>query len=299
MNKKTTPLEVSPRDYHTRLQCNRENIFDPDSFLSKSVIWELQDSSLYRWRFAPKDQSKVAEKKCVQDGSIIDTLITTPDELDEVAAVHSFESFRSKEAREFRDEAIAEGRVPNHEKDLGEARKAARAYFTDPVIGPIVKDARKQVVCIGEVCEIQSKCLIDIAPDDGPVLWDIKRTARLNKSALEKTLATFGYHVQAAWYLHLWNQQHPDRPKDRFGFLWQLSEPPYELVATELPAFDIAAGEDWIRYQCERLKTATEKNLWPGLFDDQITMLGRPAWAGMKDEEMIEEPVLAPGTNAA
>lgn len=290
----TKPLEVSPRDYHTRLTCNRANIFDHNSFLSKSVIWELNESSLYRWRHNPKDQAEVAAKIAVQDGTIIDCLITTPEEIDDITAVHDYPDFRSKEAREFRDDALAAGRVPVSREKMGDYNKAARMFFTHPTVGPIVKASRKQVICIGTVCEIQSKCLVDIDGGESRILWDIKRTARLSRDNLEKTIADFGYYIQAAWYLHLWNQQHPDRPKDRFGFLWQCSEPPYEIVATELPSFDIEAGRDWVRYHCEKLKTATETGHWPGIFGDQITMLGRPGYAAMKDEFLYDEPVAAP-----
>lgn len=72
-------LEISPRDYHSKLTCNRANIHAADSFLSKSVLWELYKGSLWRWRFHPREKKQTAAMKW---GSLVDCIATTPELVD-------------------------------------------------------------------------------------------------------------------------------------------------------------------------------------------------------------------------
>jgi len=206
----TKPLEISPNEYHSRLKVNRANIFDADSYLSKSVIWELKQASLYR-----------------------------------------------------------------------------------------CENAQKQVVLLNKVKlpgydEINLKALVDLAPTSGSYLVDIKTTNTVTPLALSKKTAELGYHAQAGIYLKLWNLCFPDDQRDRFIFIWQCSEPPYEVCVSELPAADIYAGEEWIAFQLERLANATKTNTWPDPFLNQVAVIGRPEWAGYQDEEEYDGIIPAP-----
>jgi hypothetical protein len=125
-------------------------------------------------------------------------------------------------------------------------------------------------------------------------LYDLKTTGKLTVKGIESAISDFGYHVQAALYLKLWNACNPDDQRDRFRFIWQSSEPPYEVAVTELPTADIEAGGDWAAYQIDRLKKATETNHWPNMFDGKVAMLGRPAYAMHQDEAEMDGVTTAP-----
>ena len=47
-------LEILPSQYHTELKLDRSDIFSPESWLSKSSVFELYQSSLYKWRYFPR-----------------------------------------------------------------------------------------------------------------------------------------------------------------------------------------------------------------------------------------------------
>lgn len=292
----TTPLEISPADYHSRLQVNRADIFDSDSYLSKSVLWELKKSSLWRWRNAP---STFKGSAAADWGSVVDCLTTTPDEIDDLVALSPYDSFRTNESKEWRAEQVAAGKIVMSGKQMREAETAAERLRDHHIAAGLVQNSRKQVVLLNKVKladypEVNLKALVDLAPMTGPYLVDIKTTNTLTPRALSNKIADMGYGAQAGLYLKLWNLCHPDDQRDRFAFIWQCSEPPYEVCVSELPAADINAGEEWIAHQIERLASATVSNEWTDPLEDKIAVIGRPEWAGFQDEEEYDGVIAAP-----
>jgi len=287
----TEKLEISPRDYHQRLQLNRSNILDENSWLSKSKLWELKKTSLNRWRYAP---SIFTGSAAADWGTVIDCLITTPEEIDTVIAIHDYPDFRTKEAREFKADAAASGKVLMTKAQYEAAVGAANKLHEDKEAGSIIRGSKKQVVLLNKLLGVNFKGLVDLAPENAPYLADLKTTGNFSIREISKTIDNFGYHVQAALYLKLWNLCFPDDKRNRFRFIWQQSTAPYEVAVTELPGFDISVGEDWAATQIERLKKATETGYWPGITEGKCILLGRPAYAAIQDEEELDGLISAP-----
>jgi hypothetical protein len=284
-------LEVSPRDYHKRLTLDRSNIFSPDSWLSKSRLWELKSSSLQKWRYHQKDFTPTAS---MQWGTMIDAYITTPDEVSEIIVYNPYPDFRTKAAQELRDSSIAQGKIIISRDEQARVEEAVSILHADPVAGPVIRDSAKQVVLLNKVKGVNFKGLVDLVPIKSKCLYDLKTTGKLTVKGIESAITDFGYHVQAALYLKLWNACNPDDQRDRFRFIWQSSEAPYEVAVTELPTADIEAGEEWAAFQIDRLKKATESNIWPNMFGGKVAMLGRPAYAMHQDEAEMDGITTAP-----
>lgn len=287
----TTPLEVSPLDYHQRLKLDRSNVFSADSWLSKSRLWELNSCSLAKWRFFPREVTPTA---AMQWGSLIDCYITTPDMVDSMVVYNPFADCRTKAAQELRDSTLADGKIFISAEQRKEVEIASERVHSHPIAGPVVASCRKQVVLLNRLSGINFKGLVDLAPVSSPCLYDFKTTASISSHAIAKSISDFGYHVQAALYLKLWNLCNPDDQRSRFRFIWQESSAPYEVAVTELPSFDINAGEEWAAHQIGRIIAATEANDWPGAFGDKVAMIGRPGYAAYQDEEAIDGHVEAP-----
>tara|TARA_R110000772_G_scaffold78559_1_gene168544 strand:+ start:5440 stop:6315 length:876 start_codon:yes stop_codon:yes gene_type:complete len=283
--------EVSPIDYHKLLKVNRGDLFSPDSYLSKSVIWPLKEESLYQWRFNPKtfNGSKFADW-----GSLVDCLVTTPDLLDSIASFHTHADLRKKAAQEERNEAKEQGLIYAHVETLEKAKLAAANLLLHDVAAPIIKRSKKQAILLGESNGLKLKALLDFAPDDSECLYDLKTTSQWSPRELSKTIDKFGYHVQAGLYIFLWNQNYPDNPKKRFRLIWQQNEYPYEVTVTELPSGDIEAGTNWAAHQIERLAKAAKNDEWPGIFEGKTPVLGRPGYSIFNDEEELEPITPAP-----
>ena len=281
-------FEIAPRDYHQKLKVNRANIFSPTSWLSKSVLWELNESSLYKWRFCPRE---VKPTPAMVWGSLVDTLATTPDLEGSEIAVSPYPDFRTKEAREWKESQLAIGMTIVDAETLAEGRKAARMLtHTCKAVAEIFAKSKTQVIVGGKINGIQVKGLVDLAPEGEDFLADLKTTSNFTIEGFGRDLATRGYHTQAGIYIALWNSMFPDDQRTRFKLIWQDSSAPYEACVTEISDADIEAGWYWATTQIERLAQATRDNCWPTAFSDKEVIITRPVWASIQEDMKINPP---------
>ncbi len=276
--------EVSSADYHTLLKCNRADIFAPESYLSKSVLWELNSSSLFKWRFHPREFSPTP---AMQWGSLVDCLTTTPELVEEEIRISPFLSYRTKEAKEWRDEQLAVGKTIITQQQFDEGVKASEMLMqTNVQSAEIFDNSLKQVIIGAKISGVQFKGLVDLAPVGKDYLVDLKTTGMdFTLEGFSKAFANFGYHVQAGLYLALWNSTHPEDTRQRFKIVWQSSQPPYEVCVTELHRDEIAAGLKTALRLLGKLKHAAQEDHWPMLAENETPILNRPVWAAMQDED--------------
>lgn len=275
------PLQVSPLDYHSKLKLDRSNVLSPDSWLSKSALWELKNGSLFKWRYHPKEFSPTPS---MQWGSLVDCLVLTPELRDEMIAVSPYDSYRTKESREWRDEALSAGLVVISQDQLDEAEEAASMLCEMHLVSSsILGESQSQVVIGGRIDGLNVKGLVDIAPRDADYLADLKTTGDFSESGFARTIAKFGYHVQAALYLQLWNLTFPNNKRDRFLFVWQESSSPYEVAVTELSQDDIDRGWGIAVSLLKRIKNAAEHDSWPMAYESIID-IDVPTWAAIGEE---------------
>ena len=277
--------EVSSADYHTLLKCNRSNIFAPESYLSKSVLWELNSSSLFKWRFHPREFSPTP---AMQWGSLVDCLTTTPELVEEEIRISPFSSYRTKEAKKWRDEQLAVGKTIITQPQFDEGVKASEMLMqTNVQSAEIFDGSLKQVIIGAKISGVQFKGLVDLAPVGKDYLVDLKTTGMdFTLEGFSKAIANFGYHVQAGLYLALWNSTHPEDTRQRFKIVWQSSNPPYEVCVTELHRDEISAGLKTALRLLGKLKHAAQEEHWPMLAENETPILNRPVWASMQDEDL-------------
>ncbi len=277
-------FEISPRDYHQKLRCNRANILALDSYLSKSVLWELDSSSLYKWRYHQKARETTAAMRW---GSLIDCLTTTPELEGSDIAVSPFDSFRTKEAQNWQAAQEAEKKTIVTSGELAKAREAVKMLTeTCKASADIFAKSKSQVIVAGCVLGVKVKGLVDLAPAGEDFLADLKTVSAFSLDGFAKQTANFGYHVQAGIYLNLWNAMFPNDQRTRWKFIWQDSAAPYEACVTELAPQDIEAGWAYASTLIQRILDATAANHWPMAFE-QETITTRPTWAAMQEETKL------------
>ncbi len=287
-------MKVSPTEYHSKLLCNRENVFSEDSWLSKSVIQEYINGSPFKWRYYPRQYKPTPSMTW---GSLVDCLVTTPDEIGDVAVISPFDSFRTKEAKAWKEEALQAGRIIVNATELQEAQKAANmilkknkdsaAIFKGAACQYMLTITAEQFRQAGvDEIKVNIKGLLDVLPN-GNFLADLKTTNDFSYRGFESTIQKFGYHHQAGLYLALWNLLNPDDQRDRWLFVWQDRNPPYEVAVTELNLADINAGKDGILQAIKDIQNHTERNYWPMKYEGEQKVIGRPMWALMDEEENL------------
>ena len=286
-------LEVSPADYHSKMTLDRGNIFSPDSWLSKSAVYELYQSSLFKWRYFPREFK--TPSPAMTWGSMVDCILTCPPEEFDAQFISSpFDSFRTKDAREWKERMMDEGKTIITPEAHANANAAATVLkCKHKYAASIVEKSKTQVMLANKITHpaskrpVQLKGLVDFAPEGEPFLVDLKTTADFSAAGFQKATARFGYHVQAAHYLGLWNMQHPDDQRDRFQIIWQDSSAPYEVAVTEIPQTDIADGADMFNFLLGKIVNAAERDWWPMKYPKPV-LLGRAMFGQFADEEEME-----------
>lgn len=259
---------ISEADYHAF------------SAVSKSKLWAFAKNP-HKWLLT-KDAPMSPTASMIW-GSLVDCLVLQPHELSECFAVSSFPDFRTKDAQLWRDSQT----VPIVTRaQVDEAKMAAELVANHHFARMMLDGAKTQVSAVASGTEggtgekFLGKCRLDIVPDKTGVyrdwLVDLKTTQSLSK--LSNTIADFGYHVQAAWYLDMFNAASGEE-RTRWGFIFQESESPYEVAVVELDSDAIAKGREWYLVALEKWCHSHKYNMFPNPFDDEIRVIQLPKWA--------------------
>jgi hypothetical protein len=204
-----------------------------------------------------------------------------------------YPDWRTLDAREQRDNAYAEGRIPILTKDYETAAAMAFQVRQHPVAGPLfTPDSGRAELSIywtdprtGVRCRCRPDWLPNRQDNSRLIVVDYKTAKAVDPDALARAVYERGYHAQAAHYLDgvkaagLHGDQEP-----AFVFVFQSKTAPYlvHLVELDFPALALGAARNEralrIYAECERT------GHWPG-FNDRITYLPLPPWAERKDHE--------------
>lgn len=113
----------------------------------------------------------------------------------------------------------------------------------------------------------------------GNVILDLKSCQDASADGFAKTVANFGYAVQAAFYLDM--AKVLDLWMEHFVFIACEKDPPYAVAVYELDDESIEVGRRKYRKFLNRYMECVARDRWPG-YPDEIQPLSLPAWAMMK-----------------
>jgi hypothetical protein len=206
--------------------------------------------------------------------------------------------YRTKAAREERDAAHEAGKVPllEHEHDQVEAMAAAlrghsvAAALLDPARGrpeqTLVWDDRPT----GVTCRARLDWLPDLVVIDAAgrlIVPDYKTCHSADPEALAKSVASFGYHQQAAWYLAGINALGLAGPAGAaFVFLCQEKSAPYLVTIVELDGTALRIGEARNRRALAAYDHCRTTGVWPA-YVDGVHLLSLPRWAEIAEGEHL------------
>lgn len=203
-------------------------------------------------------------------------------------AVLDAEDWRSKAAREWREAVRAEGSVPLLSAEHEQVQAMAAAIREHPIAGPLLDPERgghAEQSVFWQADDIWRRARLDWLPDlDGarpPVIADYKTTASAEPGGIAKSVANFGYHVQAAWYVDA--VEAVTGVRCPFVFAFQEKAPPYLVTVCELDAVAIRAGRELGEMALEMYRDCREADVWPG-YSDGIALISLPAWARPRED---------------
>lgn len=193
------------------------------------------------------------------------------------------DDWRTKAAREQRDEAYAQGRTPILAATAEHVRGMAKALREHPLASDLLKQPGRPEVSLfwhDEQHGIDRRARLDWLPEvvDGRVIIaDLKTTTHAEPRSIERWVTRFGYHQQAAWYIDAAHALGIAETVD-FRLIFVEKEPPYLTTVAELDHEAILAGRALNDRALGVYAECVATDTWPG-YTSGIATVSLPSWA--------------------
>ncbi|MFD7101894.1 PD-(D/E)XK nuclease-like domain-containing protein [Streptomyces celluloflavus] len=202
-----------------------------------------------------------------------------------------FDDWRSKAAREARDEARASGAVPLLRGAYDQVQAMASALAAHPVarrlFQPGTGTPESALIWRDGPTGIMRRALLDWCPAPGPgrlIVPDYKTTRDASPESIRRAVDAYGYHQQADWYLSGARALDLADQSAAFVLVFQEKTSPYLVTVVELDAVAMRIGAARNRRAIETYARCVETGHWPG-YAHGVAHLSLPAWAENRDLE--------------
>ena len=261
--------------------------------LNKSGIEKLLDCPLaYKLGLIQKEEPTPA----MLFGTLVHSMVLEPETVDSLYHVMQA-SATTKAGKAERAQAIEEGKTIVSAADFAKAKAMQARVQAHPAASWLLGlPGHSEVSMFWEMqtedgrirqCKARADRIAKVG--EGEVIIDLKTTSGpVSPAELEKTVARFGYHRQAAWYCDGY-ERIAGKPCLGFYFIFISTTQPYLVTAGKMN--DEAQAIGWgdclkaekILHECE----ASGK--WPG-YADQLIEFDLPAWAYKQAAEDMNVP---------
>lgn len=212
-------------------------------------------------------------------------------------SVLRYPDFKSSSARQARDLAVANGRIPVLEKVHAQALEMAailrarieeavqgHAYETEVPLFWIRQTAAGPIWCRG---------MLDVWCEALALALDVKTTAGFaTEEAVGKDIASNGYDVQDSWYRDGIESIRPDLAgRARFEFLYCETSEPYGARPHELDETSRVIGRFQIDRAAEIWGRCWHGRTWPS-YPRQTGSVGTPGWHQKRWSELYQQEEL-------
>lgn len=200
-------------------------------------------------------------------------------------AIVDADDWRTKAAREQRDEAYENGAVPLLAKDHDVVNDMAAALQQHPIASALFNPdgglAEQNLFWRDAQTSIMRRARLDFLPETSRsrvIIPDYKTTVSAEPDALAKSMHRFGYHQQADWYLTGAQAMGLAGDDAAFVLVAQEKTPPYLVTVVEIDHEALRVGKARNRQAISIYEWCVENDRWPGYVDD-ITLISLPPWA--------------------
>lgn len=248
--------------------------------ISRSALSYIARSPRHYWaRYVDPEAKPEAPTPAMQFGTAVHTAVLEPELFVENYDVGPSASKLTKAWKEAAAACEAEGKslVTQEEFDLIEGIRhslwlhpSARRALESPGSNEATYIAK----C--PVSKLQLKARADRITDSGWVV-DLKTTQDASAPEFARSVAKFGYHLQAAFYLHVIEAATGKRPK---GFLFVAVEKarPFAVQVFRASSLMLEQGTKEMFQHLDTLAHCLKEDQWPS-YSDGLVDLDLPAWA--------------------
>jgi len=135
---------------------------------------------------------------------------------------------------------------------------------------------------------VKGKCRPDWISDDGNIIVDIKTTTDASPRGFQKSISTWGYHLQLAWYMR--GLQKLGIPCNEFIFIAIEKTPPFSVGVYSADREMILFGNQEINKLVVDIDKALKDKKFPD-YTPEIMQLGLPPWMTEKKQQPQHEDI--------
>lgn len=191
-----------------------------------------------------------------------------------------FDSFRTDKAREWKAAQEAKGVIILTQDELAMCKRMADKSAQFPIMQTMGK--MQAALFHGSGIE-RRKGLLDWTPNKEAVIVDLKCCEDCSARGFANAVSTFGYDIQAAWYIDLWQLVTGEAAPRQFGFVCIEWDEPHRGKFWIMPDEWVNWGRVRYRSYLETYQRCVAADEWPGesLEPEYLPM---PGWIG---KEMV------------
>lgn len=158
--------------------------------------------------------------------------------------------------------------------DYENVLKISKTVRTHETAGRLLGIGEAEVTVLTEMDDVPAKCRVDwLRPG---VIVDLKTTDDASPGGFSRSIASYGYDVQAAWYLDCC--QAAGIEAEAFIFIAVEKAAPYAVGIYELDYASLEVGRSKYQRALSLWKHCTATDEWPG-YSPEIVTLQLPVWA--------------------
>lgn len=181
---------------------------------------------------------------------------------------------RTKEGKAIFADLEESGKIILSATDRETVFQTANSVKSHPTAQKLIINGQPEMTLFSELEGIETKCRMDYYLPG--IIIDLKTTEDASPSGFARSVANYGYDIQAAWYLD--NCKYADVNAHTFIFIVVEKTTPNAVALYELDEQSIETGRTKYKRAIEIYKSCTKNNQWPG-YSEAIEMISLPAWA--------------------
>ena len=161
---------------------------------------------------------------------------------------------------------------------FGRAQRMRDSLFANPIAKSILDDGSPEVTLLWRDREFQvpKKARVDWLPEAHEIMPDIKTIAAAGWEDTMRSVAKFGYRLQAAHYLE--GAAAVGLPHKIFALFFVESDPPHGVRLVHFDPRDVQEGAARLRAATRQYAEAVASGRWPG-YPVEIERIDLPKWA--------------------
>ena len=271
--------------------------------LSASGAWLLSEEcpAKFLWR-SPWNPLYVPEAKTDFDiGVAAHLAVLEPKRQADSIVLIEAADYRTTRAREARDIARAEGKVPLLPWQFDIVRAIAGSIQAHPIAVAAFRHGAAEVTLTWQDPEtgVPCKARPDYLPAHGRWLVDLKTAASANPRVWRDQAYRLGYHARAAWYLDGAEKVLGQTPEE-YWFVVVEKEPPYLVSVISFDQEALEWGRRANRKACALFARSLAENDWPsyrepGQNRERAFRVSLPPWAIYQLQDRAETGDFAVG----